>query len=243
MSFWKSATKQVLLDRKMRDQFFEMFIEEMGEATSTQAVSQDVIDAWRGHLPNQLLDYWQQEGWGTYQHGLFRLVNPDEYEGIAREWLAGTPLAELDRFHVFACSAFGDLFFCGEKSGPQLRLMSSLAAFVAVPEELRHKPESECDLEMQLFFSNMDLRSPDLEDESGKQLFNRARKKLGDLANNEIYGFEPMLPAGGEMLLENLRKVDAQIHLSILRQIQEPSMPVDTSVFDLLDERDNEDDD
>lgn len=49
--------------------------------------------------------------------------------------------------------------------------------------------------------------------------FKKAFKKLGALQPNEIYGFVPMLPMGGVRDLENLQKVDAFAHLSMLRQV------------------------
>jgi len=55
--------------------------------------------------------------------------------------------------------------------------------------------------------------------------FGSARVKLGPLEPHEIYGFEPAIVLGGKVLLENLAKVNANVHLTILRQFADPELP------------------
>ena len=43
---------------------------------------------------------------------------------------------------------------------------------------------------------------------------------------HEIYGFEPAIVLGGKIRLENVVKVNANVHLTILRQFAEPSLPL-----------------
>jgi len=57
-----------------------------------------------------------------------------------------------------------------------------------------------------------------------KPLFEQALKKLGPLAVDEVYGFEPILAAGGTLMVDNLAKLDLNIHLTILRQMAEPKL-------------------
>jgi hypothetical protein len=101
----------------MRDENFEVFIDEFGEATHRVEVPVASIEKWRGKLPDQLLTNWQEEGWCGYANGLFWTVDPDDYEDIVDEWLEDIPLEQLDAFHVIARTAFGDLYLWGEKTG------------------------------------------------------------------------------------------------------------------------------
>jgi hypothetical protein len=55
----------------MRDEDFDYFISKFGEATNRVAVPTEAIEKWRNKLPDQLLTYWQEEGWGGYANGLF----------------------------------------------------------------------------------------------------------------------------------------------------------------------------
>ncbi|WP_274725771.1 GAD-like domain-containing protein [Xenorhabdus bovienii] len=41
----------------MRDEFFDYFIEKMGEATQHREVTTEAIEKWRGKLPDRLLHY------------------------------------------------------------------------------------------------------------------------------------------------------------------------------------------
>jgi len=71
----------------MRDEDFEVFISEFGEATYRVDVPPEAIEKWRGKLPELLLTYWQEVGWCCYANGLFWIVNPDDYEDLVDEWL------------------------------------------------------------------------------------------------------------------------------------------------------------
>lgn len=81
----------------------------------------------------------------------------------------------------------------------------------------------------------------DVEDEDGQPLFERARSKLGPLEPHEIYGFQPAIVLGGSFLLENLVKVKANVHLTLLRMFGEPTFPFSgIDIEEWLDESDTQ---
>lgn len=94
----------------MRDEDFEVFINEFGKATHWTDVPAEAIQKWQGKLPDQLLTYWREEDWSSYANGLFWIVNPDDYEDIVYEWLKDTSLEQIDAFHVIGRTTFGDLY-------------------------------------------------------------------------------------------------------------------------------------
>ncbi|MFX1683018.1 GAD-like domain-containing protein [Mitsuaria sp. CC2] len=208
----------------MRDEDFEAFIEEFGEADSRQPVPESDIAAWTGKLPDQLMAYWREEGWGRYGEGRFWFVNPADYEDIVDEWLENSPLEQIDSFHVIARTAFGKLYLCGQRSGQSATINCATNAVFAVPKRLKPKTPDARDMSI-LVFLGVDREECDLDDEDGKPMFARAMKALGPLAEDEVYGFEPALVAGGRMRVENLRKLKIDQHLTILRQLAAPSMP------------------
>ena len=218
----------------MRDEDFSLFIEEFGEADCSEAVPDSAFDKWTGKLPNQLLTYWRDEGWCSYAQGLFWTVNPDEYEDLVDEWLADTPLEQIDAFHVFGRSAFGDLYLCGERSGANTTVCCSINAITAVPKELKAKNEERRDSSIRSFFAASFRGDFDRSDLSKKPLFARAHSGLGTLAVDEIYGFEPALVLGGSPVLENLRRVKLDQHLTMLRQFGVPKVPFGILDIDLL---------
>ncbi|MET0401372.1 MAG: GAD-like domain-containing protein [Cystobacter sp.] len=208
----------------MRDEYFQVFVDEIGEATSRMTVPESSIKKFKGVLPEQFLTYWKEEGWCEYGNGLFWTVNPEEYGGLVDLWLAGTPYEKVDTFHVVARSPFGKLYAWGERNNRTLTISCPNNALVAIDAELR-TPEEDPDMAAQVFFSSKNKRSFDFKDSTGKGLFERALKKLGPLRPDEIYGFEPALVAGGMNRLENLSKLNLFAHLTLLRQLAGPTIP------------------
>lgn len=208
----------------MRDENFEVFIGEYGEATFRQEVPKSSIEKWTGVLPNQLLSYWKQEGWCAYQHGLFWTVNPDDYQDLLAQWLEGTPLQSMDTFAVIARSGFGTLHLWGEKTGGSVSILCSTNSIICTASDLRRAINNP-DKAIRGFFGHRFAQDEDMKDSSGKLLFARARKKLGDLGSNDMYGFEPALVLGGELRLENLAKVNLDVHLTLLRGLAAPTLP------------------
>ncbi|ALU89974.1 hypothetical protein Hrubri_2798 [Herbaspirillum rubrisubalbicans M1] len=210
----------------MRDEDFEYFISKFGEATKRSTVPVASFEKWRGRLPDQLLKYWQEEGWCEYADGLFCTADPDEYEDVLDEWLADTGLDEIDAFHVIARPGFGTLYVCGEKTGCSVTVRCALNMISALENDLKEETKEDQDFSIRFFFSYSEPFHFDMKDEHGQPLFKRARSKLGPLEPREIYGFEPAIVLGGKILLENLAKVNVNVHLTILRQFAEPELPL-----------------
>jgi hypothetical protein len=218
----------------MRDEDFEYFISKFGEPTHRVEASPSAVEKWRGQLPDQLLAYWKDEGWCGYADGLFWTVNPSDYEDLVDEWLADSPLEQIDAFHVIARSAFGHLFLFGESTGMGVSICPLIHCITALQRDLLRKDVAELDRQARTFFS---LKKPsycDLQDESGEPLFKRAFETLGALAQDEMYGFEPAIILGEKMKLENLHIVKLDQHLTILRQLGAPTMPFSNIDIDKL---------
>lgn len=208
----------------MRDEDFEVFISEFGEATHRVDVPIETIQKWRDKLPDLLLTYWQEEGWCGYANGLFWIVDPEDYEDLVDEWLENTSIEQIDVFHVVGRTAFGDLHVCGERTGVNMTISCPINAIFALPKDLKPKSKEDQDWSVRSFVG-LSASECDLEDESGVPLFERAVAKLGPLEPDEIYGFEPAIVLGGKMQLENLVKINLDVHLTILRQLATPTVP------------------
>lgn len=59
--------------REMMDEDFQYFYEDkgFGPAIHPKQVLPGTIEKFRGHLPGQLLTYWERYGWCGYANGLF----------------------------------------------------------------------------------------------------------------------------------------------------------------------------
>lgn len=202
------------------DAFFDNFLnyKGFGPAASCCNVPDEAFEYYRGKLPDKLLDYWRAYGWCAYGKGIFWTVDPAEWEDVLEAWIGDTSFMEQDAYHVFARSAFGDLYLWGERSGPSLRIHPAWGMIYPSfhPDEFL---EDGPDFSLQLFFSGCSKEFMDLRDEDQNPLFDRALEKLGPLDDQSVYGFVPALVAGGRADLAGVQKLDAHVHLEILAQL------------------------
>lgn len=195
------------------DKVFARFIEKFGRPVDRQEVPPSSIERYRGKLPNLLLEYWAEHGWCGYGDGIFWMVNPQEYDGVVASWIEGTSLEGRDTYHLIARSAFGDLYFWGETTGASLNITSIVSRYTTYTSML---PEEQMDKRFQNFLLSTEVEYNDFDD-----MFKPAKKKLGPLDHDEMYGFVPALMFGGPDTLDHLEKVKAVEHLTLLSQIAE----------------------
>lgn len=204
------------------DEDFAYFYKDkgFGPAVHSQAVPEASLAKFQGKLPDQLLSYWRQYGWSGYGQGLFWLVDPDVYEPALEAWIGDLPFREQDAYYVIARSAFGELFLWGEKSGRSLTI-KSLRGTMFPADDSDALKAGQADAMAHAFLISMDKDRLDQKDLLDRPLFDRAVKKLGRLAADEMYAFEPALAAGGQADLRNLRKLKCVEHLVMLAQLGE----------------------
>jgi len=193
------------------DEDFAGFLEDFGPAIEQRHVPPSSIERYRGKLPDQLLSYWKEHGWCGYADGLFWTVDPQEYEPVLDAWIGDTPFMEKDAYHIFARSAFGELYLWGEKTGNSLNIFPP--GSYCLPRESK-AAKKDMNFAMQLFFGALDREDNDFEG-----MFAQTLKKLGRLHSSDMYGFVPALALGGEFSLKNLQTVKAVEHLVILAQL------------------------
>ncbi len=208
----------------MRDEVMEIFAENLGEPTHFRPVQADEVERYRGVLPDKLLQYWQEFGWSGFADGLLWLVNPADYDHLVAMWLEDTPFESLDTYRAIARSAFGKLYVWGEKTNRSFTISCPTHAIIALESEVT-TTEPSVDIAVEGFFVMASKEDYDLTDMSDKSLFTQALRTLGPLGPDEVYGFEPALIAGGEWSVNNLAKLNLDIHLIILRQMAPPRIP------------------
>lgn len=198
------------------DEYFSGFLEDFFPVIDKRDVPASSIARYRGKLPDQLLTYWQEQGWCGYAGGLFWTVNPQEYEPALEAWIGNTAFMEKDAYHLIARSAFGDLYFFGEKTGCNLQIVASDSQAIYQP-----KVASDLNQGIRAFFGSRNPKGCDFSDMNGKRLFAPALEKLGRLKHDEMYGFVPALALGGPATLDHLQVVKAVEHLVLLAQLSE----------------------
>ncbi len=194
-------------------------IDNLDEATSRREVPAASIDKYQSKLPPALLGYWREEGWCSFADCLFWIVDPDAYKATLDMWLQGSGLAEIDNYHVIARDAFGSLYAWGERYQRKITVSSLAGGIVALKNQLR-KPNPQPDRSLGIFLGSTSRDSLDFDDNQGKPLFQRALAKLGTVAEDEMYAFEPALCIGGKADLEHMVKVKMVEQLMILDQLR-----------------------
>ena len=201
------------------DEDFAIFLENFGPAIDKRRVPKASIDRYRGKLPTQLLEYWQEHGWAGYADGLFWTVNPEEYEPVLQAWIGDTDFVEHDTYHIIARSAFGVLLLWGERTGTSLTIMS--LDYVAFPSEGDEKDiaEGRSDDAVKCIFRFSAPEDFEYENDAAELLFQPALQKLGQLEHDEMYSFIPSRALGGPATLARLQKVKAIEHLVFIAQL------------------------
>ncbi len=200
----------------MRDTYFDIFIKEFGEATTSRYVPPEEIDKWRGILPDKLLKHWENEGWSSYQDGLFSMINPALYKEVVLNWLEDTPLAQIDNFHVIAISGLGVLYLWGERYGFICRILTR-QAIIEILAEIEKASELERNLQVNRIFQTLKIRNLD-----NNNLFSELIIKQHKLNDDEIFCFEPMIIKEGSQLVQSGKKTNAINYLLKLRQLVRP---------------------
>ncbi|MBL3829560.1 GAD-like domain-containing protein [Pseudomonas syringae] len=193
------------------DEDFAFFLKKFGPAVKRQQVPATSIDRYTKKLPEQLLKYWEDFGWCGYAKGLFWTVDPQDYDDLLKNSLAGIEAFNSDNYHVIARSAFGELYVWGEKSGYSLSITSYMSRYSTRNSTFTG---SKSDLGVKVFFLSMNPEVINVAD-----LFEPALEKLGRLDSDEMYGFVPAIALGGSMELKNLQKVKVFEHLDLLSQL------------------------
>ena len=203
------------------------FINRIGSPDRYYEAPKEILDKYRGTLPDELIYYWEQYGFSSFKEGLFWLTNPDEYTGLIEEYLAGTVFEDRPNLYVVARTAFGKLYLWESKKGDTLKLGSLLnMIFLDAVADRENFSEEQENLEMVSFLGLFNPKYIDQKDGSGKPLFERCLKKFGKVEANEMYGYKLSHFLGGKESITNMAKMDLFNHYSIQKQLQEPTISI-----------------
>ncbi|TCM61434.1 hypothetical protein EC844_12832 [Acinetobacter calcoaceticus] len=212
------------------DEHFNYFYNDKGFGPPTQVerVTEQTLHRYKGKLPDQLLEYWKVFGFSAWGNGLFWLVNPEDYQDVLDAWLEHIETLPFEEYFVIARSAFGDLKVWGTIHGNCYKIASTISSVFPSMEEIKKGEENYL---VRSFFASQDKNFLDFDDWKNKPLFERAVKKYGELNQHEMFGFEPALILGGEVKLENVRKLPIISHLQFLASLDTPNLMLDIGKY------------
>ncbi len=200
------------------DEDIAYFLEKFGQPTQRVRAEPEVIEKFRGKLPDQLLLYWRDLGFSGFMNGLFWITNPDDYESALEAWIGDTPAMEEDAFYVIARSGFGELLLWGEKTGYRYLIDAPDGWVIQKGGAQKHIAEGHADRSIRWFFAGRSLDSCDRK-VAGESLFEAAIARDGPLDPDEVFAFEPALFLGGDKALDHIKKRNIFVHLDLLAQL------------------------
>ncbi|WP_026440726.1 GAD-like domain-containing protein [Acidocella facilis] len=198
---------------------FAYCIKKFGPPAGGEPVPIEVREAYRGRVPESLLDFWEEYGAGLWLDGRFQLVRPDRYQSLVDMILTGDPDFPAEASVLIGYSAFGTLLIWNNRNYfLDIDLVSKIADTQHVDPTHPILPP---DRALPSILGHVDSDAYDFsEHETAKPLFTRALKKCGKLSYGECYGFFPAVGLGGLGVLDEVRKVRAAEHFAIIAQLE-----------------------
>jgi hypothetical protein len=180
---------------------FKDFFTKYPDYTVVEKPSPQVINHYKNKLPAELIEFWQQYGFGSYMNGYLKIVDPDIYQPILNEGYDTENNKEL----VFAVTGLCDFLVW---VGDAVRLVDFRHGNYAIINSSN----------LTRFFDRRLGDSSFLKTELKDENYLPAHLKLGKLEFDECYGYVPLLGAGGSEKVENLQKVKIREHIAVIAQ-------------------------
>ena len=184
---------------------YEEFLEKSLNS-KRQAVDDTFIAKYADLSYPELNTLWQEVGLGSFCNGLFKLINPSDYQDVINSCFE----KEDDQsFLPFMCTAFGDLF--AYVKNPRLNnyvvyLNVRYGTYLILPDNLAA-------LLNKIIFNRSFLKGWfDLEN------YPTIQEKLETPDFDECFGYSPLLAMGGSENLENIEIVKTLSYIDISTQ-------------------------
>lgn len=176
-------------------------------SSALQAPSADLLQRMQGVLPEEILNFWQMYGFGSYGNGIIKVVNPDDYQETFDKWVD----SDAVQIPLFV-TAFGNVIYYGKES-PQEEKISVL--------DIHHGKNGILATSIDEFFGSFIQNKEVMNNILYSSLYEQAVNEKGTLGEFEIFYFVPALILAGDMDIGCIDKGDGRIHQDVLLRIGE----------------------
>ena len=191
-------------------------IKKYGDIKKNFFMSEKEISNIPEFLPEDLRYIYFNYGRVLLDQGILQICNPDDFKGVLELLFAGDQDFSAENCFAYCFSAFGTIYFLHKEwGGGSIEINEGEVFLQDFCENKRHQVLDNNLIGAPFIF---DKEDHDYLADDEKYLFKRAVKKLGPLEIGECYGFVPTLAMGGEATLENLKRLKAAEHFSIVAQ-------------------------
>ena len=171
-----------------------------------QKASEEVMNKYKNKIPEQVLDIWQNYGFGSFLNGYLKIVNPEEYEELLKETYIPVEDEPIESTTVLFATALGDLIICEKTESKKDNI------YLIEYRKGRYKMLLGG---LEFFFEDL-LDEDYLEDDLEWKPYLEAVNKLGELSYDECFGYVPLLGLGGSEKIENMSKVKIKEHIYLI---------------------------
>ena len=175
-------------------------------------VSEEIINKYKNKIPEQVLDIWQNYGFGSFLNGYLKIVNPEEYEDLLKETYISVKDEPIESTTVLFATALGDLIICEKTESKKDNI------YLIEYRKGRYKMLLGG---LEFFFEDL-LDEDYLEDDLEWKPYLEAVNKLGELSYDECFGYVPLLGLGGSEKIENMSKVKIKEHIYLITDFMGP---------------------
>ncbi|QBO37453.1 DUF1851 domain-containing protein [Periweissella cryptocerci] len=169
-------------------------------------VPKETIEKYRNILPFELIEVWENYGFGSFYSGYLKTVNPDEYTDVLDE---AAPF--FSKGNVIFTTGLADVITWEEPQAAEANGYAYLVMF----RNGEFKGLATRNLEF--FFE--DIINEDVFQRNEELLatpYFEAVKQQGEPAYDEAFGYTPLLVLGGHDSIESLQKVDLMAHIALI---------------------------
>lgn len=166
----------------------------------------EIIEHYRGRVPEELIELWENYGYGTFAHGFLRVIDPKLYEAEVGDCIGKT---QGDGIAIpIMVTGLGDLITWEPSAGVVGILYRELRT-VGLNTTLDN------------FLFMVDLDGPEeLSDNLHWDIFPEAVTAHGELPYDQSFIFVPLLSMGGERKVENLHKRETVASIQVAVDLQ-----------------------
>lgn len=160
-------------------------------------VDKELINEYKELLPTELLNVWEQYGFGSLLNGYLKIINPKDYiEVLEDSYYASSKAIPI------MVTGFGDLIIWKENRYIMMLKYKEL--------------DSECIASTMKWFWGDLLDKNYTDDYFELKQYEKAVAKYGKLAYGECFGYTPLLGLGGSKKIANLDKVTIREHIELI---------------------------
>ena len=188
------------------DDLFTKFLEKFPPNDNLVKPTDEILEWYSGKLPEEILNFWKEYGFGNYANGLIKIIEPSDYMDSLYTWLGGQDFNKLP----ILVSAFGDIFY--------YRKLSDTESDINILD-IHYRDINVCAYSFEEFFNDYIIDKEICEEVLKEKLFAQSISTKGDLEFEEIFFFVPALALGGSETIEKIDKDDASTHQQILFQL------------------------